>query len=123
MRIPRYSFRVIIEQDDPQQKRYFGTREQWAATIRDVLQARLHTANVVEVVPTIKRHKRNETVLTAKMPVDPQLLKELLAAPVGTGRIELLPVDGDTVTTESEHQASAVSPATHQIKSTGKRLR
>lgn len=51
MKTPRYSFRVIIEQDDPQEGRNFGTKEEWAKLIQNKLNEYLSVANVVEVTP------------------------------------------------------------------------
>lgn len=55
MKTPRYSFRVVIEQDEPQQNRNFGAKEDWAETVRQILNRYTHTANVVEVKPIRNR--------------------------------------------------------------------
>lgn len=55
MKTPRYSFRVVIEQDEPEQQRNFGSKEAWAETVKQILNNYLHTANVVEVKPIPNR--------------------------------------------------------------------
>lgn len=52
MKTPRYSFIVTIEQEDPEEGRNFGSKENWADSIKVYLDRHLHMANVVEVRPT-----------------------------------------------------------------------
>lgn len=51
----RYSFRVVIEQDDPQEGRDFGSKDGWANIIRQRLDRDLLMANVVSVEPIRNR--------------------------------------------------------------------
>lgn len=50
MKAPRYTFRVVIEQIEPEQKRDFGTAEEWAHLIKLKLDEGMQTADVVKVV-------------------------------------------------------------------------
>lgn len=55
MKTPRYTFRVVIEQDEPEQKRNFGSKEEWAELIKKKLYDVLSVVNVVEVSPIRNR--------------------------------------------------------------------
>lgn len=56
----RFTFSVTIEQDSPEEGRNFGSKEQWAETIKRVLNEKFHTANVLEVVPIRTNYKATE---------------------------------------------------------------
>lgn len=58
MNARRYSFRVVIEQDAPEQERDFGLKEGWAEVIKQQLNNSLHVANVVSVEPIRNRRDK-----------------------------------------------------------------
>lgn len=51
MSLTRYSFRVIIQQEKPDDGREFGPKDAWAAAIKDKLDRYVMTADIIEVSP------------------------------------------------------------------------
>lgn len=51
----RLSFRVVIEQEEPERERPFGPKEEWAKLIEQRLERALMVAVVAEVTPIRNR--------------------------------------------------------------------